>query len=96
MRELIENENVDYTNLFIKPTYQLSDEEHDNIQSLLNKLREEVVSPLLKDTTDLIKEINKIESKHSGLPDIENQIEYQEEIFETEVIDKNQIEDKSE
>lgn len=147
LTKLLDGEVDNYKKLFIKQNYPLTDEEHETIQSLLNKLRdkvesetrldekhkarvlkklnemqmelnknmstfdnmigkahdvfkvlkfgrEEVVSPLLKDTTDLVKAVNKIESKHSGLPDVENQIEFNEDILDTEVIEKNQIEHK--
>lgn len=42
--------------------------------------RKEVVSPLMKDTTELLKVLNKMETIKSELPDTENQIEYEETI----------------
>lgn len=147
--ELVLYEDQDYSLLFKEYEYNLTDEEHESIQTLLNKLRnkivnedkldiehkerilkklnemqielnknmssfdtflgkamdvwkvlkygrEEVVSPLLKDTTELVKAVNKIESEHSDLVDLENQIEHKdsEEILDTEIIEKNQIEHK--
>ena len=56
------------------------------------------MTPVLKDATELMKEINKIKSKHSGLPDVSNQIEHKEDFIDTEVTDttnKNILEDKS-
>jgi hypothetical protein len=65
-----------------------------DVLKVLQFARKEIASPLIKDTTNLIKEINKIESNHSGLPSIENQIDYKECIEEVEVIEIKQLENK--
>lgn len=41
--------------------------------------RREVVTPVIQDATKLMKEMNKVEAKHSGLPDVSNQFEHKEE-----------------
>ncbi len=65
-----------------------------DILKVLQFSRKEIVSPLIQDTTNLIKEINNIESHHSGLPSTENQISYQECIEEVEIIETKQLENK--
>lgn len=124
-------DDVDYSYLFDKSGYHLSDDELTSIQETINALREkvkntkelneehknrilkklnelqnqfdktmstfdnvigktvtilkvmsfgrkEVVSPLMKDTTELLKVINNMETIKSELPNTENQIDFEE------------------
>lgn len=43
--------------------------------------RKEVVTPLMEDAITLTKELNKIETIHSELPNTDNQIEYEEAVL---------------
>lgn len=49
--------------------------------------RKEIVTPLMKDAIELTKELNKIETIHSEIPNTDNQIEYVETVLiEEEII----------
>lgn len=43
--------------------------------------RKEIVTPLMKDAIELTKELNKIETIYSEIPNTENQIEYEEAVL---------------
>lgn len=57
-----------------------------NVIKLLSYGRKEVVTPIMKDAIELTKELNRVETIHSGLPDVSNQIEF-DEVVETELLD---------
>ncbi len=67
-----------------------------SIINILSFGRKEVISPILKDTTELIKAINKMENKYSGLSEKNEQIPYSDflEINDTkdEIIDGEIVE----
>lgn len=110
LRDKIEKEqniNEEHKQRIIKKLNEMQEEFNKKISTFDNILgksmdilkvlqfsRKEIVSPLIQDTTNLIKEINKVESNHSGLPSTENQLDYQECIEEVEIIETKQLENK--
>jgi hypothetical protein len=59
-------------------------------------IEKEIISPLVKDATELAKAVNRMESKESGVPDnIQIEYKYEETIETVEITEIPQIEDKS-
>lgn len=68
-----------------------------SIINILSFGRKEVITPILRDTTELIKAVNKIENRYSGLSNNNEQIPYSnfleiDEIIDDEIIDGEIIE----